>query len=56
MQADASYHLIRLEERIAPKAVKFEDVKDSLREDLEQKLVDVRVQQLRGQIGQEKKR
>ncbi len=53
VQADASYHLIRLEERISPKAVKFEDVKESLREDLEQKLVDVRVQQLRGQIGQE---
>ena len=30
MQADGAYHLIKLERRIEPKAVKFDDVRQSL--------------------------
>ncbi|HTL29700.1 MAG TPA: hypothetical protein VL282_10780, partial [Tepidisphaeraceae bacterium] len=47
----ANYHLILLEERIPPKAVKFEDVKDSVRADLEDRLTQVTIQKLRQQLS-----
>jgi parvulin-like peptidyl-prolyl isomerase len=53
VQAEGSLHLIKLEQRIQPKAVKFEDVKESLRKDLEEKLVQQGMNQLRNQIGQD---
>jgi parvulin-like peptidyl-prolyl isomerase len=53
VQAEGAYHLIELEHRIAPKAVKFEDVKDSLREDLLDRLVQATIKQLRAQIAQD---
>ncbi len=53
VQADGSFHLIKLENRIPPKAVKFEDVKESLRVDLEDRLVQAGMNQLRNQLGQE---
>lgn len=53
VQADGYFHLILLEKRIQPKAVKFEDVKESLRTDLEAKLVQAGVQQQRSALGQE---
>jgi hypothetical protein len=52
VQADGAYHLIQLEERIAPTAVKFEDVKDSVRQDLAEALTESAVKQLRTQLGQ----
>ena len=45
--------LIKLVQRIPPKAVKFEDVKESLRKDLEERLVQQGMNQLRNQLGQE---
>ena len=39
VQAEGAYHLIKLEKRIAPKAVKFEDVKESIRKDLTERVV-----------------
>jgi len=52
VEADGAYHLIQLEQRIAPTAVKFEDVKDSVRQDLAEALTDSAVKQLRAQLGQ----
>jgi len=51
VQAEGAFHLIKLEHRIAPKAVKFEDVKESIREDLNERLVDATVKQLRAQFA-----
>lgn len=53
VQADGAFHLIKLEKRISPKAVKFEDVKESLREDLLERLVQAAIKQLRTQIGED---
>jgi parvulin-like peptidyl-prolyl isomerase len=36
VEYDGKYHLIRLEEKIAPVAVRFEDLKDSVREEVEE--------------------
>jgi len=50
VQMDGVYQIIKLEKRFAPKAVKFEDVKESLREDMQQGLVQQTMTQLRDQI------
>ena len=51
VQAEGAYHLILLEERIPPKAVKFEHVKESIREDLQQRALDATVKQLRQEVA-----
>ncbi len=51
VQAEGNYHLILLEKRIPPKAVKFEDVKESLRADLQQRAIDATVKELRQQLA-----
>ncbi len=51
VQADGAYHLILLEERIPPKAVKFEDVKESLRNELQSRALEATVTQLRAQLA-----
>lgn len=51
--ADGAYHLIKLEQKIAPKAVKFADVKDSIREDIQQQAVLEAVKAVRGKLAQE---
>ena len=51
--AEGGFHLILLEKRIPPKAVKFEDVKESLREELYARGVDAAVKQLRQNLGNE---
>lgn len=51
VQADNQYHLLQLIERIPPKVIKFEDVKGSIREDLEEGLVQQLVQDLRAQLS-----
>jgi parvulin-like peptidyl-prolyl isomerase len=51
VQADGGFHLIQLEKRIPPKAVKFEDVKESLRKDLYARAIDATVKSLRQQLG-----
>jgi parvulin-like peptidyl-prolyl isomerase len=53
VMADGAYHLIQLEDRIPPTAVKFEDVKDSVRQDLAEALTEAAVKDLRAQLGQE---
>jgi parvulin-like peptidyl-prolyl isomerase len=53
VQAEGAYHVIKLENRIPPKAVKFEDVKQSLREDLEERLIQATIKDLKTQMTQE---
>lgn len=50
VQANGAYHIIRLEQRIAPRAVKFEDVKDSIRTELFNRAVQATVRELRSEI------
>lgn len=53
VSAEGSYHLIKLEKRIPPKSVKFDDVKESLRQDLQEKVIQINIRTLRGQIAAE---
>ena len=55
IEAKGAYHLLMLEQRIPPKVFKFEDVKDSIREDLTERAVQETVKQLRQQIVQQAK-
>jgi foldase protein PrsA len=50
VEAKGAYHLLMLERRIEPKLSKFEDVKDSIREDLTERAVQETVKQLRAEI------
>lgn len=50
--ADGAYHLIKLEKRFPPKAVKFEDVKESLRAQLYDRLLQVAINNLRNNLRQ----
>ncbi|MGH7179383.1 MAG: peptidylprolyl isomerase [Tepidisphaeraceae bacterium] len=50
--ADNAYHLIKLEARIAPKVVKFEDVKEGVREFVYNTLVENTTRRLRSQLQQ----
>jgi len=49
--ADNAYHLIKLEKRIEPTVMKFEDVKDSIREDLEEGLIQQLIQEYRKNLS-----
>ncbi len=51
VQAENVFHLIKLEKRIPPKAIKFEDVKESVRQDLFGRALQATVTQLRQQIA-----
>ncbi len=53
VEARGAYHLLMLEQRIPPKIFKFEDVKDSIREELNERAVQETVKQLRQQIVQQ---
>lgn len=53
VEAGGALHLIKLIHRFPPKAVKFEDVKQTLREDVGKRLTDQTMQQLRQQLVQE---
>jgi parvulin-like peptidyl-prolyl isomerase len=53
VNADGAYHLIRLDRRIAPKAVKFEDVKESLREDLIERRIQAEMAEMRQVLQQQ---
>lgn len=52
VQADGAYHLLKLEERLPPRIVKFEDVRESLREDMIEELLDETVKYLRNQFAE----
>jgi parvulin-like peptidyl-prolyl isomerase len=52
VEADGAYHLIKLEERIAPRAVKFDDVKDAVRQELESRMIQQGMKEFRAQLAQ----
>jgi parvulin-like peptidyl-prolyl isomerase len=52
ISADGGYHILKLERRVAPKAVKFENVREGLKADLQEKLVEQGVAQLRVNLQQ----
>jgi parvulin-like peptidyl-prolyl isomerase len=53
VQVEDSFHLIKLEERIMPRAAKFEQVRDSLYRDLHERLTLAVMKELREDIGRE---
>jgi parvulin-like peptidyl-prolyl isomerase len=53
VQAEGAYHLLKLEQRIPPKAVKFEDVKEIIRTKLEDNAVQATMKALRQQLGRQ---
>jgi parvulin-like peptidyl-prolyl isomerase len=53
IQAGGSWHLIKLEKRIDPKVVKFEDVKESLRESILDQLIVEAFKELRNRFAQQ---
>lgn len=52
VSADGAYHLIKLIEKVAPKAVKYEDVKDAVRQSLFDRWVIERMKLARADLGQ----
>ncbi|HWB55235.1 MAG TPA: peptidyl-prolyl cis-trans isomerase [Tepidisphaeraceae bacterium] len=52
IEADGAYHLIQMVQRIPPKAVKFEDVKDAVRKAVMDQRVQLMMIQLRNQFRQ----
>lgn len=52
IDAGPAYHLLQMEERIAPKAVKFDDVKEAVRTALMDQRVQLMMQELRNQYRQ----
>lgn len=53
VEAEGAYHLIKVENRIAPKAVKFEQVRESIRAELYDKILQAAVKQLRDKLSQQ---
>ena len=51
--ADGAYHLIRLEQKVPPKLMKFDDVKEDVREYLYDRLIESRVRELRNEVQRE---
>ncbi len=53
IQVEGLYHLIMLEAKIPPKAVKYEDVKQSLRQDLDEELTFEAMKRIRDEFGRQ---
>lgn len=53
VQSDGAYHLIKLEKRVPPKAVEFEDHQETVREQLYDNMMMQAMKQLRQQIAAE---
>jgi foldase protein PrsA len=51
VMAEGAYHLIKLVRRLPPTVIKFEDVKEGLREDLEEKLTQQLIQAIREDLS-----
>lgn len=51
IMANDTYHLIKLEKRIPPTAVKFEDVKQSVYEEIHEQAMRATIREFRNQIG-----
>lgn len=53
VQAWGAYHLIRVQERIAPRAVKFDDVRSSVEQHLRERLMTATMNELRVRLAQQ---
>ncbi len=53
MQSENSYHLILVEKRIPPKAVKYEDVKDAVKHDLIEAMIAQTQKELMANLAQQ---
>jgi parvulin-like peptidyl-prolyl isomerase len=53
VEADNAWHLIKVENRIPPKVVKFEDVKETIRAQLYDKILQAAVAQLRDKVSKQ---
>ncbi|MEM6315832.1 MAG: peptidyl-prolyl cis-trans isomerase, partial [Planctomycetota bacterium] len=53
VQADDAYHLIKLERRIPPKIVKFEDVKDALHDQIADGYVQTQIVSMRRKLAEQ---
>lgn len=53
VQADGWYHLIKLENRFEPKAMSFEEHRDAVRAELQDRLVTASIRELRNQLSQQ---
>lgn len=53
IQADNAFHILMLENRIAPKVVKFEDVKEQVRAGLMDQVLQAGVKQLRDKVARQ---
>ena len=51
IEAEGAFHLIKLEEKFAPKAVKFENVKESVRQNLKDRMIQAAVKQYRNKLA-----
>jgi foldase protein PrsA len=51
IEHDGSFHILKLERKMEPKVVKFDDVKAGLKADLEERLMEQGIQALRAQVG-----
>jgi foldase protein PrsA len=51
VMADNAYHMIKLIRRIEPSVIKFEDVKEGLRADLEERLIQQLTQEIRADLS-----
>lgn len=49
--AESAYHVLKLERRFEPRAVKFEDVKESVRDDLMERLLQQGIKELRAEYA-----
>jgi foldase protein PrsA len=52
VEAEGSWHIIKLEQKFAPKAVKFELVKESVRQNLKERTVQVAVKKYRDALAE----
>jgi foldase protein PrsA len=52
VEAEGAFHIIKLEEKFAPKAVKFENVKEAVRQNLKDRMIQAGVKQYRNKLAE----
>lgn len=52
VEAEGAFHIIKLEEKFAPRAVKFENVKESVRQNLKDRMIQAWLKQQRNKLAE----
>jgi len=52
IQADGGYHILKLERKLQPKVVKFEDAKENIRQTIQDRALEEGIRELRGKLLQ----